>query len=133
VVIYIGINDVWHGQKDPAKGTPKDKYEAGLKDIIGKIKEGGGRVLLCTPSVIGEKHDGSNSLDARLDEYAEASRKVAKDTGVPLCGLRGGFLEHLKKNNADNKDRGVLTTDRVHLNEDGNRFVAETILKCLGL
>ena len=23
VVIYIGINDVWHGEKDPAKGTSK--------------------------------------------------------------------------------------------------------------
>src|SRR5258708_18554969 len=24
VVIYIGINDVWHGENDPAKGTPND-------------------------------------------------------------------------------------------------------------
>ncbi len=34
VVIYIGINDVWHGEKDPAKGTSKDKYEAGLREVI---------------------------------------------------------------------------------------------------
>jgi lysophospholipase L1-like esterase len=26
----------------------------------------------------------------------------------------------------------ILTNDRVHLNEAGNRFVAETMLKCLG-
>src|SRR5580692_10445268 len=25
VVIYIGINDVWHGESDPAKGTTKEK------------------------------------------------------------------------------------------------------------
>ena len=55
VVIYIGINDVWHGENDPSKGTPKDKFEAGLKEIIGKVKEAGGRVVLCTPTVIGEK------------------------------------------------------------------------------
>src|SRR5215207_3031419 len=85
VVIYIGINDVWHGENDPAKGTTKEKYEAGLKEIIGKIKDAGARVVLCTPTVIGEKKAGGNKLDARLDEYAEVSRKVAKDTGAQLC------------------------------------------------
>jgi lysophospholipase L1-like esterase len=30
--------------------------------------------------------------------------------------------------NADDKEKGVLTTDRVHLNEAGNKLVAETIL-----
>src|SRR6202012_5324185 len=71
VVIYIGINDVWHGETDPARGTPKEKFEAGLKDIIGKIQAAGGRVVLCTPTVIGEKKAGTNKLDARLDEYAD--------------------------------------------------------------
>lgn len=131
VVIYIGINDVWHGEKDPAKGTTKEKYEEGLKEIIGKIKDSGARVVLCTPTVIGEKKTGANSLDAKLDEYAEISRKVAKDTGVQLCDLRKAFVDHLSKNNADDKERGVLTSDRVHLNEAGNKFVAETILAAI--
>jgi lysophospholipase L1-like esterase len=132
VVIYIGINDVWHGEQDPARGTPKDKFEAGLKEIIGKIKDAGARVLLCTPSVIGEKTDGTNNLDARLDEYAQISRRVAREEKVPLCDLRRAFLDRLKKDNPDNKARGVLTTDGVHLNEAGNRFVAEVMLKSLG-
>src|SRR5207302_3527654 len=79
VVIYIGINDVWHGETDPAKGTSKEKYEAGLKEIIGKIKKAGARVVLCTPSVIGEKKGGGNKLDEKLDAYAAISRKVAKE------------------------------------------------------
>ena len=132
VVIYIGINDVWHGEKDPARGTPKDKFEAGLKDIIGKIKGAGARVLLCTPSVIGEKPDGSNKLDSRLDEYAAVSREVARAEKVPLCDLRKEFVDYLKKHNAEKKERGVLTTDGVHLNEAGNRFVAGLMLKALG-
>src|SRR3954447_16474028 len=74
VVIYIGINDVWHGEKDPAKGTSPEKFEEGLKEVIGKITASGARVILCTPSVIGEKTDGSNGLDKKLDEYAEISR-----------------------------------------------------------
>src|SRR5277367_3272114 len=70
VVIYIGINDVWHGENDPARGTSPEKFEAGLKEIIGKIKDAGGRVVLCTPTVIGEKKPGTNKLDTKLDEYA---------------------------------------------------------------
>jgi lysophospholipase L1-like esterase len=132
VVIYIGINDVWHGEKDPARGTPKDKFEAGLKEIIDKIKDVKARVVLCTPSVIGEKPDGSNKLDAKLDEYADISRRVAREEKVQLCDLRKAFLDHLKKGNPESKGTGVLTTDGVHLNEAGNRFVAGVMLKALG-
>jgi lysophospholipase L1-like esterase len=131
VVIYIGINDVWHGERDPARGTTKEKFEGGLKEIIGKIKDAGARVVLCTPSVIGEKTGGANSLDVKLDEYAEVSRKVAKETKVPLCDLRQAFVSHLKEHNSANKESGVLTGDRVHLNEAGNKLVAETILKTI--
>jgi isoamyl acetate esterase len=133
VVIYIGINDVWHGEKDPAKGTPKDKYEAGLRDVIGRCQDAKARVILCTPSVIGEKADGSNTNDAKLDEYADVSRKVAADLKVPVCDLRKEFITRLKKDNADNKDKGVLTGDGVHLNDAGNQFVADTILKLFGV
>jgi len=128
VVIYIGINDVWHGEKNPANGTSKEKFESGLKEIIAKIKEGGARVVVCTPSVIGEKKAGANSLDSKLDEYSEISRKVAMDTKSDLCDLRKAFLDYLAKNNENNKDSGILTSDRVHLNDAGNKFVAETIL-----
>lgn len=41
VFVYIGINDVWHGENDPSRGTPKDKFEAGLKEVIGKIQAAG--------------------------------------------------------------------------------------------
>jgi len=123
VFIYIGINDVWHSTS--GRGTPKNEFEAGLRDLIKKITAAGAKVVLCTPSTIGEKTDGSNPLDAMLEEYATISRKVAKDTGVTLCDLRVAFLDHLKKHNPDNKDRGILTGDGVHLNADGNQFVAD--------
>ncbi len=131
VVIYIGINDVWHGLNDPSKGTSKEKFEAGLTEIISKIKDSGARVILCTPTVIGEKKAGTNKADAQLDEYAEISRKVAKDTKSQLCDLRKAFVDHIAKNNADDKDKGVLTSDTVHLNDAGNKLVAETILAVL--
>lgn len=122
VFIYIGINDVWHSTQ--GQGTPKDKFESGLRDLIAKIKAAGARIVLCTPSMIGEKSDGTNPLDLMLEEYSAISRAVASETGVTLCDLRKAFLDHLREHNPENKDRGILTGDGVHLNGAGNEFVA---------
>ncbi|MBL8826631.1 MAG: SGNH/GDSL hydrolase family protein [Planctomycetaceae bacterium] len=129
VFVYIGINDVWHGEKDPARGTTPENFTAGLKEVIGKIKAGGARVILCTPSVIGEKKAGANPLDAKLDQYADLSRGLAKELDLQLCDLRKAFVEHIAANNPEDKEKGILTSDRVHLNLAGNQFVAETMLK----
>ncbi len=131
VVIYIGINDVWHWVTPGLKGTPKDEFEAGLKEIIAAIQKGGARVVLCTPSVIGEKNDGSNPQDAMLTEYSDISRRVAGETGSKLCDLRAAFIEYLKSHNPGDVEKGILTVDRVHLNDQGNRFVAEQMLRSL--
>jgi lysophospholipase L1-like esterase len=130
VVIYIGINDVWHSES--GRGTSKADYEAGLRRIIQQIKEAGARVILCTASVIGEKTDGSNSLDKMLDEYCEISRQVAADTKTQLLDLRKAFLSYLKGHNEKNAEKGVLTSDRVHLNKAGNEFVAKQMLGAIG-
>ncbi len=131
VFIYIGINDVWHGEKDPARGTTPENFTAGLKEVIGKITKAGARVILCTPSVIGEKKGGANSLDAKLDQYADLSRGLAKELNLQLCDLRKAFVDHIAANNPEDKDKGILTSDRVHLNLAGNQFVADTMLKTL--
>lgn len=122
VFIYIGINDVWHSTR--GKGTPKVQFDTGLRRIIKKISDSGASVVLCTPSVIGEKKEGANPLDEMLDEYSAVSRAIASETGVKLCDLRKAFVDHLNANNPENKRNGILTRDGVHLNIDGNRFVA---------
>ena len=128
VVIYIGINDIWHDDKLLTKGTPKEQFEAGLGDLVTRIQTAGARVVLCTPSVIGEKKPGTNKLDEKLDEYAAIGRMIARETGSGFVDLRKTFQEHLAKNNAADKERGILTLDRVHLSDAGNRLVAEAIL-----
>lgn len=133
VVVYIGINDVWHWTIGipGAKGSTKDEFETGLRNVIAKIQGAGAKVILCTPSVIGEKKAGANPEDAMLEEYSAISRRVAGETGSVLCDLRRAFVEHIAKNNPDDLDRGILTTDRVHLNPAGNAFVAAEILRVL--
>ncbi len=129
VVIYIGINDVWHWQNN--RGTKKEDFESGLRDIIERLDEAGARVVLCTPSVIGEKTDGSNRFDKMLDEYSDITRAIAKHAKLATIDLRAAFLAHLKEHNKENKESGVLTTDGVHLNAAGNQFVAKTMLAAL--
>lgn len=127
VVIYIGINDVWHSQQ--GRGTPKDEFESGLKRLVTAIQKSGARVVICTPSVIGEKTDGTNSLDKMLDEYCVISREVAAETKSPLLDLREAFRMYLRQHNPQNAEKNVLTTDGVHLNDVGNQFVAEQMMQ----
>lgn len=135
VFIYIGINDVWHFAhpccRDSEGGTSVELFEAGLVHIITKIKEAGGKVVVCTPTVIGEKSDSTNPQDKMLDQYADISRRVAKSTNSQLCDLRESFVEYLKENNPENLEEGILTTDGVHLNKQGNELVAEEMKRFL--
>jgi len=131
VVIYIGVNDVWHSVLPGHYGTPRDEYRDGLIRIIRSIKSIGARVILCTPSVIGEKPDGSNPLDPLLEEYAQISRNVAAAENIKLCDLRRAFIDYLKANNPEMLSEGILTYDGVHLSDAGNRFVADRMLEVL--
>lgn len=134
VFIYIGINDVWHWSHPHTKskgGTTKANFEAGLKDVIRRIQQQGAKVVVCTPTVIGEKGDGTNANDKMLDEYAEVSRKVAREQGLQVCDLRKAFVTYLKAHNKENLSKGVFTTDEVHLNAAGNAFVALQMLPFL--
>jgi lysophospholipase L1-like esterase len=130
VVVYIGINDVWHFEKH-ATGTPRPVYESGLRSLVSNILKSGIRVILCTPSVIGERRHGENHFDAMLDDYTEIARRIAGEFDLTICDLREAFFAFLLTNNPENRDEGVLTVDDVHLNEAGNRLVADTILGTL--
>lgn len=130
VVIYIGVNDVWHKQSK-GTGTDTDKFEKFYDAIIGKFKKESISVVLCTPAAIGEKTDYSNELDGDLNNFSNIIRSLAKKNGLPLVDLRKTFLEYNLRNNTGNKEQGILTTDRVHLNDAGNKLVAEEMLKVL--
>jgi isoamyl acetate esterase len=131
VVVYIGINDVWHFALPGGAGTPVDLYESGLRSIVSRLLASNAKVILCTPSVIGEKKDGTNPQDKMLNEYAEISRAVADAAGVSLCDLRREFTDYLIAHNDGNASAGILTVDGVHLNAEGNRLAAGAIIRAL--
>lgn len=130
VVIWVGVNDVWH-KKTSGTGTDADKFEKFYNAVIKKLQAKNIKVLICTPAAIGERTDFSNELDGDLNKYANIIRNIAAKNNCALIDLRKAFLQYNLANNPDNKEQGILTTDRVHLNEKGNKLVAEEMAKAL--
>ena len=130
VVVYVGVNDVWH-KRTSGTGTDPDKFVKFYEATIKKLQAANARVILCTPAAIGEKTDYSNEQDGDLNQYSIFIRELATKYKLPLCDLRKVFLAYNLQHNPDNKDRGILTTDRVHLNETGNQLVADEMKKVL--
>lgn len=127
VVIYIGVNDVWH-KATSHTGTDQDKFVKFYQALINKIQAGGAKIVVCTPAVIGEKKSGANEMDGELDKYSDSIRKLAASNKLPLVDLRKLFTAYDLQNNTTDVSKGVLTTDGVHLNDKGNHTLADTLL-----
>lgn len=130
VIIYIGVNDVWH-KRSYGTGTDPDKFEKFYATIITRLQAKNIKVILCTPAVIGERTDSSNELDGDLNRYSAIIRSLAVKSSLPLIDLRKAFLDYNLRNNPENKESGILTSDRVHLNDAGNQLVAEEMWKAI--
>lgn len=129
VVIFIGVNDVW--QKLDEKERNDEEFKNIYQAIIDKFTAAAIKIVLCTPTVIGEKTDFSNGLDPELNIYCNVVRTLASKNDLPLVDLRNAFLTYNLTNNLDNKEQGILTIDGVHLNNYGNKLVADEMWKVL--
>jgi lysophospholipase L1-like esterase len=121
VVIQIGCND--------ARRISKEQFKAGLEELIDKLQKAGIQVVQCTLTSVGEKQDGTNKDEPKLEEFAEVEREVARAKEVPLNDLRKAFVAYWKENNPDNQPSGILTYDGNHFNQKGHDFVAGQMLK----
>lgn len=121
VVIQIGCND--------ARRLSRDKFKLSLEELIDRLQKEKIQVIQCTLTSVGEKRDGTNKDDPKLDDFAAIQRQVIKAKNLPFNDLRKAFVEHWKANNPDNKGSGILTYDGNHFNDAGMRFVAEQMLK----
>ena len=140
VFIYIGINDVWH-KYDFGTGSDIDLYENGLRQIISDIKDNGAEVILCTPTVIGEnkgeftlvnKFKDIKTMEVMnkdLDDYSDVIRKLSAEFNTELVDLRKIFMNYISENNPDNNPSGITTYDGVHLNDIGNKLIADEMIK----
>ena len=106
------------------------QYTDNVTKLVKDAQQAGIRVVLCTPTIIGE--DAEAEGNRRLALYCDAIRKIAADKQCLLADLHPLFLEALKQRPADAKGN-QLTTDGVHMAAAGDRLMAEGILKALGV
>ena len=142
VFIYIGINDVWH-KYDWGTGTDIDVFGNGLRKIIVDIKTKGTKIILCTPTVIGENSgefrlnnnfkdiDTMDIMNKDLDAFSDVIRNLSSEFTVELLDFRKKFKDYISENNTKNLSKGILTYDGVHLNNQGNKLIADEMIKFL--
>ncbi|HXB31834.1 MAG TPA: GDSL-type esterase/lipase family protein [Puia sp.] len=130
VFIWVGVNDVWH-KTMYGTGTDRDKFEKFYTAIINKFLDRNVHLFLVTPAVIGEKTDYTNQQDGDMNAYSQVVRNLAQKFHTGLVDLREIFHTYELKSNPGNKESGILTVDRVHLNDAGNQLVADSMLDAL--
>lgn len=140
VFIYIGINDVWH-KYDFGTGTDIDLYESGLRQIISDIKSQGAKIVLCTPTLIGENSgeftlvnqfkdvETMERMNGDLDNFSDVIRDLSNEFNTDLIDLRDIFMTYVSENNLNNEPSGLLTYDGVHLNELGEKMIADEMIR----
>jgi lysophospholipase L1-like esterase len=131
VVILFGTNDSVLTEPGQYR-TPVDAYEANLREMVRRCKEKGAQPILCTiPPIIAELYherhpkayyDPDGGLQAILERYRDAVRRVAKDTDTRLADVHGGLAE----------DLGTLGPGGVHPNAKGEKVVAALVAKEIG-
>ncbi|MBK8557962.1 MAG: G-D-S-L family lipolytic protein [Lewinellaceae bacterium] len=127
VCIWVGVNDVWH-KRSFGTGTDADKFRGFYAAMIKKMQAQHIQLILCTPACIGEKYDCSNTQDGEINQYANIIRDLAREFNCKLCDFRQAFMAYEAEHNTQNAEKGILTTDGVHLNEAGNKMVANMLL-----
>jgi lysophospholipase L1-like esterase len=137
VVLFIGANEVNYYQagnyagKKIAKDSPPTtdaEFREQLTEFVAAAHTAGSSVVLGTPALRGEKPDGSNPHDRRLDRYADICAERAEHTGAIFVPVRDACRAWLMNRNwrlgasgevLVGPDRGLLTTDGTHPNAVG--------------
>jgi len=132
VTISVGINDVWHraGQRHDPKVLAE--YWINVAKMVEMSQKAGIKVILLSPTVIGEHAEAS--ANKRLGIYVEAEKQIARDYHCTLVDLHAMFLTALAKRPAElaGKDKW-LTSDGVHMSPPGDALMAIGVLRALGV
>jgi lysophospholipase L1-like esterase len=126
VSILIGINDVWRRYSDD-EITTIESFENSYRRILDHASEQGTRVIMCEPFLI-PLSETQQTWFADLDPKRLAVRRLASEYGhtfIPLHDLITGDAKLVGK--------PTLTTDGVHLTEEGHRRIANHWLTYAGL
>ncbi|MEG5065377.1 SGNH/GDSL hydrolase family protein [Microcoleus sp. B3-A4] len=143
VMINVGVNDVWNAFFDFPNNQfyPEGNWSAGVQvaeyrekitQMVLAAKAAEIRVVLLSPTLIGESIDGPENR--RLQQYVAAMQEIASenqclfiDLNAPFREVIGTYQKHA------GKTLNLLAADGVHPNPSGYRIMVFTILRGLGV
>jgi lysophospholipase L1-like esterase len=127
MTLSCGVNDVWH-----QPGVPLEQYEKNITSIVDQATAAGVKVVILTPTLIGEYPTGENNQ--KLAAYVDFLRDLAAKRHLLFADLNADMRAALAEAQAKNpKLKGfLLTTDNVHPNGPGHEMMAAGVLKAFG-
>ena len=106
------------------------EYKKNVTTMVDAAQKAGIKVILLTPTVIGE--DVTKEGNKRLLKYVEAEKQIAAEKKCQLVDLHAMFLTALKQKPVDKKT-WWLTVDGAHMNPLGDAIMAVGVLRALGV
>ena len=122
--IMIGINDVWRQFDTPWQtewAVGLDEYRDTLDALVAKTKPALDGLVLMTPYFV--ENNTTDPMRARMDQYGQAVREVAKRHSTLFVDTQAAFnrvLAHLPS--------ASIAWDRVHPNRIGHTVLAQAFL-----
>jgi len=127
VFVSCGVNDVWHG----ANGVELPDYQRNMTELVDKLVASGAQVIILNSTLIGEDAAGENNV--KLDKYNAFLAELAREKSLPIADLNGAMKAAIAAKVATGKSAGtLLTVDGVHMNDVGNKMMAEGALAAAG-
>lgn len=138
VTISVGVNDVWHGfydnhpKGDGPRGVPLDLYRKNVESMVEQALAAGAKVVMLSTTVIGE--DLANGENAKAEAYNAALRDIANKHHLTFVDYQKPFRALIRdyRKTTGGQDL-LLTIDGVHMNGEGNKVMAHTLLTGLGI
>lgn len=146
VIILLGINDsmidVW---KDPPAGEPRvpiEIFEENMRYFINELEKINCIPILVSPQPLvwteklkglyGKppyKTDSLQGFNFMLVKYAGSISKIASEKKLPYINLTEAFCKYAKENNTDIDE---LYLDGMHPNDEGQKIIADALIKVIG-
>ena len=138
VTISVGVNDVWHGfydghpKGDGPRGIKLEDYRSNVDQMITRAQAIGAKVVVLSTTVIYENLKSPENRKA--EKYNACLRDLAHEHGCTFVDFQKPFrtlISDYRKVTGGSDD--LLTGDGVHMNAEGNKVMAHTILSALGI
>jgi lysophospholipase L1-like esterase len=138
LTISVGVNDVWHGYYDNhplgdgPRGVKLEDYRKNVDEMIRRAQSSGIRVVILSATLIHE--DLKDPMNIKAEKYNATLRDLARDYHLTFVDYQKAFRALVTSYRSTTGGRdNLLTVDGVHMNAQGNKVMAHTLLTALGV